>query len=313
MGALVEINTDGLAKFAETVGGWLGWNARAIKLNAEAHAYETKLNAEADANAIIQKSHAENIAVLDRKRSEEQLACYIYAREERKMNNVKNVVEQAQQHFTEGEQVSREAVDTDWLNRFFTVVEDVSDAEMQQLWGRILAGEIKHPKSYSLRTMETLRNMTKEEADLFVKATSYMINCDSILVETEARLPIKEQIILSDIGLVNNEILTKTYTITAENNLSYFAIDRSFGIGIYNPHIPNIELNFAIKSLSIVGKELVKLIDYKTSDVVYEHIVEKCKQAKCEAVVKSPITGQLQSGQYTYSKKGVLLYQAEKQ
>ena len=36
MGALIEVNTDGLAKFAEIVGGWLGWNARAIELNAEA-------------------------------------------------------------------------------------------------------------------------------------------------------------------------------------------------------------------------------------------------------------------------------------
>ena len=31
MGALIEVNTDGLAKFAETVGGWFGWNARAIQ------------------------------------------------------------------------------------------------------------------------------------------------------------------------------------------------------------------------------------------------------------------------------------------
>ena len=31
MGALIEINTDGLAKLAEIVGDWTGLNARASK------------------------------------------------------------------------------------------------------------------------------------------------------------------------------------------------------------------------------------------------------------------------------------------
>jgi hypothetical protein len=39
--------------------------------------------------------------------------------------------------------VSDTPVDEDWIVRFFNVVEDISDEMMQQLWGRILAGEVK--------------------------------------------------------------------------------------------------------------------------------------------------------------------------
>lgn len=85
-------NTDGLAKLAETVGGWFGWNARAIEHNAEAEAF-----------ASVRKAEAENAAALIRLQGEEQVANYMLARERRKMNNAQNVVEQAQQHFVEGE------------------------------------------------------------------------------------------------------------------------------------------------------------------------------------------------------------------
>ena len=74
-------NTDGLAKLAETVGGWFGWNARAIEHNAEAEAYAT-----------VRKVDAENAATLIRLQGEEQVANYMLAREKRKMLNAQNVV-----------------------------------------------------------------------------------------------------------------------------------------------------------------------------------------------------------------------------
>lgn len=165
MGALIEVNTDGLAKLAETIGGWFGWNARAIEHSAEAEAY-----------AAVRKIDAENAAALIKLQGEDQLADYILAREKRKMLNAQNVVEQAQHHFIEGEQVSDEPVNQDWINRFFTIVEDVSDAEMQQLWARILAGEIKRPKSYSLRTLELLRNLSQKEAEAINRASKYLMD-----------------------------------------------------------------------------------------------------------------------------------------
>lgn len=57
----------------------------------------------------------------------------------------------------------------DWFIRFFDSVGNISNAEMQNLWARILAGEIHNHGTFSLRTLETLRNMNQEEAILFKK------------------------------------------------------------------------------------------------------------------------------------------------
>jgi len=54
--------------------------------------------------------------------------------------------------------------DFDWFLRFFEAAGNISNEDMQILWARILAGEIYRPGAFTLRTLETLRNMTQSEA-----------------------------------------------------------------------------------------------------------------------------------------------------
>lgn len=73
------------------------------------------------------------------------------------------------------EQTSKENIDFDWIMRFFDAVSNVNNAEMQKLWGKILAGEIKHPGACSLRTMDIVYNMSKNEAKTFNKLCEYVV------------------------------------------------------------------------------------------------------------------------------------------
>jgi hypothetical protein len=41
--------------------------------------------------------------------------------------------------------------DLDWFNRYINLAEDVSNKTMQDLWAKILAGELSRPGSYSLK------------------------------------------------------------------------------------------------------------------------------------------------------------------
>ena len=59
--------------------------------------------------------------------------------------------------------------DLDWAARFFSNVQDVSSAEMQQLWARVLAGEVRQAGSTSVRTLEILRNLDRRIATVFRK------------------------------------------------------------------------------------------------------------------------------------------------
>ena len=70
---------------------------------------------------------------------------------------------------------STHTYDFDWYMRFYEAVGNVSDEEMQLMWARILAGEANEPKSFSLGTLDVMRNMSKQDAELFMKIRKHCI------------------------------------------------------------------------------------------------------------------------------------------
>lgn len=291
MGALVDINTDGLAKLAQTIGNWLGLEARAIERNAEAEAY-----------AHIRKTDAENAAALARLQGEEQVANYILAREKRKMNNAINVVELAQTQFTEGERASDEPVNTDWLNRFFSIVEDVSDEEMQQLWARILAGEIKRPKSYSLRTLELLRNISQKEAEVINKASNYLIGNNLLCADMFGA----DMFILSkmdELGIICGEQIMFKHFIYS-NEIKDINIGGTYVLRVCSDR--DIEIPVKCYHLTTVGYELFSLI--KADNLKFA--LELAKHFDREGVVKIELFRIIERGgaKYILSTENLLLH-----
>lgn len=69
-----------------------------------------------------------------------------------------------------------DTVDDDWLHSWREYAGRVSSSELQDLWGRILAGEIKDPGTYSFRTLEFLKSISKSEADLICKLAPFVVN-----------------------------------------------------------------------------------------------------------------------------------------
>jgi hypothetical protein len=64
--------------------------------------------------------------------------------------------------------------DDDWLYRWRDYAGSVSSDELQAIWGRILAGEIKSPGLYSYRLLDFVRNLTKDEAALIEKVVPFV-------------------------------------------------------------------------------------------------------------------------------------------
>ena len=88
-------------------------------------------------------------------------------KEQKRQKNIEAVTQKAAEELESETFVSEEPVDEDWTTRFFDYAENISSEEMQALWGKILSGEVKKPKSYSLRTLDLLRNLSTEEAEAF--------------------------------------------------------------------------------------------------------------------------------------------------
>ena len=205
-------------------------------------------------------------------------ARYIIEKETPKRENREKVAEKAQTIHIEGEKDEDKTIDTDWLNRFFGIVEDVSDEDMQDIWARILAGENKHPSSYSLRTLDVLRNMSKEEAKLFVDCTKYLCLKDKLLIEDDYGLSLDEQLLLTDIGLISNEDLQTTITVNPKGTMN-IVVNKNHLLVFTNPTDNKKEIKIKDRQLTRVGKELLNLIDETDYLKAVDVIVKKLKGA----------------------------------
>lgn len=136
-------------------------------------------------------------------------------KEGKKQLNIENVTAYAAEELKNEKSVTDEPLDEDWTTRFFSIAEEISSDEMQALWGRILAGEIKQPKSYSLRTLELLKNLSKEEAELFTKfaniklisnGTNFIFNPDDgNFLKDEFNITFSNRLLLKELGLIASE------------------------------------------------------------------------------------------------------------
>ena len=86
--------------------------------------------------------------------------------------------------------------------RFFSSAQDVSTAELQKLWGKVLAGEVERPGTVPLRTLELLRNMTKAEADLLLKVGSRVASNSVYLPYGSLDLSTTERLLAQDAGFL---------------------------------------------------------------------------------------------------------------
>src|ERR1039457_72240 len=167
-----------------------------IKKEGEAEAYRIKLiekaksQSEADKIVEIAKAEIEKSILINTNISElaQRAEHRVTSKETKRQNNIENIA-----HFSvneiSNETVSANPVNEDWLDRFFNIAQDINDNDMQNLWGKVLAGEVAKPGSYSLRCLEALRNMTQAEAEMFQKlCTICFTNGDIYKLETEDSL-----------------------------------------------------------------------------------------------------------------------------
>lgn len=94
-------------------------------------------------------------------------------RETRRQRNIEAITLQALKALPPPEQISDKPVSEDWTSRFFEECQDISDDQMQQLWARIMAGEVARPGSFAPRTLSVVHDLTKDDANLFAKLCAF--------------------------------------------------------------------------------------------------------------------------------------------
>ncbi len=144
--------------------------------------------------------------------------------------------------------------------RFINAAQDVSDDELQNLWSKILAGEIIKPKSCSFRTLEILKNMSKDEFDMFLKICPFI--CEQFLSDEGGLLEkygieYEMILILDECGLINSGGLI-TRRMNIEKNTIILSTKKYILAGTVKANKP-IPMSITVYPLTEAGKKLYSL------------------------------------------------------
>jgi hypothetical protein len=261
-----------LTKLVEVIAAGVGAIARSylVKRDADARAYEIEKVAQAlsstglpdgryEAGKVVITGTKNAIAQLAETPVGERVIERLSFREAHRQKNIELISQHAADELRDvnPDEVSSEPVDEDWVSRFFTAAQDVSSEEMQVLWGKILAGEVASPKSYSLRTLELVRNLSKDEALLFERLAKnrfdqakgcFLINPDNHkFIEDALDISFQDILLLREAGLlVSNDSLVISFQPAPQDKNVFFE---------HGPMLVWLEIPAGkkIKNMGIVG------------------------------------------------------------
>lgn len=282
---VIKVLVSPIEKLIDVVGNGIGklYEPCHKRKMADATAYEIETIAKSmDATdmLIVYDQNGVRVDMGDFTRLMERTATRMMAQEAIKQNNIERVIDNAYEMLATQDECSADPVEQGWINRFFDSVADVSDEDLQNIWGKVLAGEIVHPKSYSLRTLETLKNLSKHEAELFQKIAPYILSLNGNLflpsnkeLLRKSGITYKDVLTLDECGLINSGgLVSITQLVTDKepvgvHNSSKVIVLNSLGKS-------EVNISIGIYGLTKAGSELLQIVDCQYNSAHDEYIYD---------------------------------------
>jgi hypothetical protein len=270
-----------LAGISEPTSKLIGAVKDAIGVLYEPRRIKEKAKAEAGAAIIKAKGDAKvkEIGL----RTQQRLMCL----EERRQKNIESVVRESVKYLPAA--VNPEPVDEDWIFQFFSLCQDIINETMQTLWAKLLAGEVTKPRSYSYRTLQTVKTMRKEEAELFTKYCGllwYAEGKHTALLPGDTEEFLKEQgfsyasrLHLENLGLVNSHKGIKfdenTFTLEYFNHkykITFHPDKLKEQYKVMGDSMVELKRVIAADILTEVGEELFPISGASANESYMEHV-----------------------------------------
>ena len=210
-----------------------------------------------------------------------------------KQKNIEAVIDVAYSELEGQAAVANEPNDPDWMINFFNSVEGISNDKMQQLWGKLLAGEIKNPNSFSKRTLNVLKNLTQREAGIFQKVSPLVLWCagdrsksfndyflpsDAFsrrnLLETHS-ISFSEILVLHEAGLISENSWISAGVIIQPGETEYIYGMRE-KIGISNSDSTEVQISWSAYILTEAGKELLPIVLPENETINFNEYMQDC-------------------------------------
>jgi uncharacterized repeat protein (TIGR03899 family) len=271
---LIKIEGKALEKLISVIGKGLGrkFKSKQIRRIADAKAYEIKVISKTETKAKIADTKAEFELEL-------QLTERLQHIETKRQKNLNSINYIAAEQLEQETDVSDEPLDEDWITRFFNLAQDVSNQEMQGIWARILAGEVKQPHTYSMRTLETLKNLSQKEAELFSKVskirlvtgfTFIMDNNKEKLLEEMFGINYGNVLTLMEADLISAGQAAAPFSSTSTGSRIYLRMGNK--VGVVERTQDGGDLSMNCFPFTNVGTELAELIEAEFNEEYMEEV-----------------------------------------
>lgn len=171
-------------------------------------------------------------------------------------------------------------IDDDWLYSWRECAGNVSSEELQDLWGRVLAGEIKSPGSFSLRTLEFIKSLSRPEAELISKTAKFVVSGRIIRDKEkhleESGIDFDSLLLLQEIGVitgVDSVGLNSTFSTQADDRYFQALISQNKVILIEHDD-KNRKISLPTFILTRTGQQVLNLASFE-ADIEYLRSIAK--------------------------------------
>ena len=170
-----------------------------------------------------------------------------------------------------------QSIDDDWLNMWQENAGNISSEDLQQLWGKILAGEIKSPGRYSLRTLQFIRCLSKNEAEKISQLAAYNIEgCIFKDIPINAKEKTFDYFLhMQDLGIIQGADsigLSTAYSSSVTNKYIKTLTYKEKVIIITNNDAAKI-LTLPALPLTSLGKELLSLCEFQSNETYIQEVM----------------------------------------
>ncbi|MCW8828670.1 MAG: DUF2806 domain-containing protein [Gammaproteobacteria bacterium] len=244
--------------------------------------------------------------VLDSSSSGERAALRVDYQERKRQSNIESVTSAAAIELANSDDVPNEELDEDWITRFFNSAQDVSSEQMQEIWGRILAGEIKRPGQYSLKTLDFLKNLTKKDATQIEKVCKLALRYhhmsligikDKKWLEEQRSIVPGDHFALGELGVLYPTDLRIRLFRTPDIEEDYL-LHGSFILSLKRGEIKS-EVSLPMWKFTVIGTELLSLLP-PSDDIEYLRQIGKFFVSQKGKATLGVVNKRLPNGQINF-------------
>jgi Protein of unknown function (DUF2806) len=261
-----------IAGGADIPAAWLQQKAQAIKDKTESQSLVTKTLAGAAAELV------KNDPALVKRAAEAFIA-----KEIGHQHNRETVAVKALGHLKETPDAQTTKPDDDWLNLFARHAQEASSERMQDLWGKILAGQLRTANAFSLQTLRFASELDETTASLFEKWSAFIQSAMFLPFPPQDGPSFSELIQLEDFGLLTGVVSQISNQIKDQDVVEHSGIAQLvfFNFRLYRVYLrvkKPFNFNYRCAVLTRIGRELYPITKAPATISIVQKFADECSK-----------------------------------